>query len=56
MPAKYEKIRDSLKRKGRSDKEAKRIAAATYNKQRKPGQAPVTRAKHAAKKTAARRR
>lgn len=43
MPKKYEKIRDSLKRSGKSDKEAKRIAAATYNKQRKPGQKPVTR-------------
>ena len=27
---------------GRSEDEAQRIAAATYNKQRKPGQAPVT--------------
>lgn len=42
MPKKYEEIRDSLKRRGASDTEAKRIAAATYNKQRKPGQRPVT--------------
>jgi hypothetical protein len=43
MPRKYEKMRDSLKSQGKSDREAKRIAAATYNKQRKPGQRPVTR-------------
>lgn len=53
MPAKYEKIKESLKRQGKSDKTAKRIAAATYNKQRKPGQAPVTRNYE---KTVARRR
>lgn len=33
MPKQYEAIRDSLKKGGKSDKEAKRIAAATYNKQ-----------------------
>lgn len=32
MPAQYEAIRDSLKQYGYSEKEAKRIAAATYNK------------------------
>lgn len=42
MPKKYEKIKAALKRRGKSDKEAKRIAAATYNKHRKPGQKPVT--------------
>ena len=42
MPPKYERIRDSYKRRGKSDKEAKRIAAATFNKQRRPGQKPVT--------------
>lgn len=42
MPAKYEAIRDNLEAHGKSAKTAKRIAAATYNKQRKPGQAPVT--------------
>jgi len=42
MPAKYEAIRDKLIAEGKSPQEAKRIAAATYNKQRKPGQAPVT--------------
>jgi hypothetical protein len=42
MPEKYEKIRDSLEARGKPAKEAKRIAAATYNKQRKPGQKPVT--------------
>lgn len=43
MPKKYEKIKESLKRSGKPDATAKRIAAATYNKQRKPGQKPVTR-------------
>ena len=42
MPKKYERIRDKLKASGKSDAEAKSIAAATYNKQRKPGQRPVT--------------
>lgn len=42
MPEKYEKIRDSLEASGHSEKEAERIAAATYNKERKPGQKPVT--------------
>lgn len=41
MPKQYEAIRDSLKRSGKSDKEAKRIAAATYNKTHKSR--PVTR-------------
>ena len=35
MPKEYEKIRDSLKKRGKSAKEAKRIAAATYNKRHK---------------------
>jgi hypothetical protein len=39
----YERIKESLKRRGRSSKTAKRIAAATYNKRRKPGARPVTR-------------
>lgn len=56
MPKKYEKIRDSLKRRGKSDREAKRIAAATYNKQRKPGQKPVGPSYHKKKTTARRRR
>ena len=42
MPAKYEAIRDSLLASGKPAKTAKRIAAATFNKERKPGQAPVT--------------
>lgn len=42
MPKKYEAIRDSEERRGKSPKVARRIAAATYNKQRKPGQRPVT--------------
>lgn len=43
MPKKYEAIRDSLISKGKSAKAAKTLAAKTYNAQRKPGQAPVTR-------------
>jgi hypothetical protein len=46
MPEKYLKIRDSLIASGKSSKEAKRIAAATYNKNRKRGQKPVTRKEH----------
>jgi len=36
MPKQYEAIRDRLMQDGKSEKEAKRIAAATYNK-RHPG-------------------
>jgi hypothetical protein len=36
MPKQYEAIRDSLISRGKSEKEAKRIAAATYNS-RHPG-------------------
>lgn len=43
MPAMYEAMRDYLRRKGLSMKEAKRRAAMSYNAHRKPGQAPVTR-------------
>ncbi len=43
MPKKYCAIRDKLIAEGKDSKEAKRIAAATYNKQRKRGQKPVTR-------------
>lgn len=42
MPKKYERIRDSLKKEGKSDKAAKESAARIYNAQRKPGQKPVT--------------
>lgn len=38
MPEQYLKIKASLKRRGYGDKEAKRIAAATYNA-RHPGHA-----------------
>lgn len=41
MPAEYTKIRDALIKQGKTPQEAKRIAAATYNK-RHPS-APVTR-------------
>lgn len=49
MPKQYEKIRDSYKRRGMSDKKAKELAARTYNKRRKKGQKPVT-GKHKEKK------
>lgn len=42
MPAKYEHIRDSYIASGKSEAEAKKLAAMTYNSQRKKGQAPVT--------------
>lgn len=42
MPKKYMKIKESLLKQGRPAATAKRIAAATYNKERKPGQKPVT--------------
>lgn len=38
MPKRYERIRDSLLAQGRNEKDAKRIAAATYNKTRKSGE------------------
>lgn len=46
MPKKYEEIKKSYKKAGKSDEEAKKLAAMTYNKQRKRGQKPVTRKKH----------
>ena len=43
MPERYEKTRDSIKKQGKSDSEAKRIAAATENKRRKEeGRKPMT--------------
>ncbi len=33
MPRQYEAIRDNLMKHGKGEKESKRIAAATYNKQ-----------------------
>jgi len=44
MPKGYERMRDSFKRKGMSDKAAKKKAARIYNK-RHP-KYPVTRKKH----------
>lgn len=38
MPRRYERIRDSYIRAGKSVKQAKRLAAMTYNKTRKPGE------------------
>lgn len=42
MPKKYMRIKESLMKAGKPAATAKRIAAATYNKERKPGQKPVT--------------
>ena len=42
MPERYLKIKESLKAAGKGDAEAKRIAAATFNKTRGKGEAPVT--------------
>lgn len=42
MPRRYEKIRDSLKQSGKTTDEAQRIAAATYNKTRKPNEPKLT--------------
>ena len=42
MPAKYEAIRDSYVSAGKPLSLAKKLAAMTYNAQRKPGQAPVS--------------
>ena len=59
MPKQYEAIKADAKKRGKSDREAKRIAAATYNKDaKKKGKAPVTRnyEKTKAKKAAATRK
>ncbi len=53
MPAMFEAIRASLLREGKAPRTANRIAAIAFNKQRKPGQAPVTgkhKAEHGRKK------
>jgi hypothetical protein len=44
MPAGYEKLRDALKRRGKSDEDAKRLAAAIWNKHHKDD--PVTNKPH----------
>lgn len=46
MPKKYTAIKNKLKKKGKSDKAAKKSAARIYNSQRKRGQKPVTRGYH----------
>ncbi len=46
MPAMYEAILRYLLKKGKSKKEAQRIAAATYNKRRKKGSPPVGPGRH----------
>ena len=50
MPQRYLKIKRNLIKSGKSEEVAERIAAATYNKQRKPGEKPVTRGMHSSKK------
>jgi hypothetical protein len=42
MPARYEAIKRSLKKKGKSDKAAKTSAAKIFNATRKKGEKPVT--------------
>lgn len=42
MPARYLSIKESLMKQGKSEDEAQRIAAAAYNKTRKPGEEPLT--------------
>ena len=42
MPVQYERIRNSYEAAGEPAKEAKKLAAMTYNAHRKPGTAPVT--------------
>jgi hypothetical protein len=42
-PERYLAIKESLMKQGKSEEEAKRIGAATYNKTRKPGEEPLTR-------------
>jgi hypothetical protein len=44
MPEGYERLRDALKRKGKSDEEAKSMAAAIWNSKHKDN--PVTNKKH----------
>lgn len=41
MPEAYEKMRDALLAKGKGRAEAAAIAAATFNKHRKPGATPM---------------
>ena len=49
MPKRYEKIRDSLKKKGVGSKQAKTRAAKIHNATRKAGSKPVT-GKHRGKR------
>jgi hypothetical protein len=41
MPAKYEAIKKSYQQAGKSNLIAEKLAAMTYNSQRKPGQVPM---------------
>jgi len=41
MPERYLKIKKSLVKQGKPIKQAKKIAATTYNKTRKAGESPV---------------
>lgn len=42
MPKRYEAIRDQLVQSGKGYDEAQRIAAATYNKTRKPSEPSIS--------------
>lgn len=42
MPERYLAIKESLLKQGKPEKEAKRIAAATYNKTRPAGDPPLS--------------
>ena len=41
MPAQYEHIRDSYEKRGKSKKEAEKLAAMTYNAHRPAGATPM---------------
>jgi hypothetical protein len=49
MPAQYERIRDSYLKRGKSEKEAKRLAAMTYNSQH-PGNPMIPHRKRTRKR------
>ena len=42
MPARYLAMKEALLKQGKSEKDAKRIAAATYNKTRPAGDPPLS--------------
>ena len=52
MPAQYERIKESYLKKGKTKKQAEKLAAMTYNAHRKKGTKPVTRNSDKKKKPA----